>query len=174
MPASVNLDEFLTHTEWERVSWHSWFPRYAPAAFATGLGPHGDGRLKTVADVIRHVFSAEMRYVDRLSGRPLTDPASIPSEFEPLFEFGRRSRRELRTLVETLPAARWDVPESHTILDQKLRLTPRKIVVHVLLHEIRHWAQIATVLRQNGFKCDSHDFLFSPALGGDPRIAAPD
>jgi hypothetical protein len=40
----------------------------------------------------------------------------------------------------------------------------------VLLHEIRHWAQIATLLRHNGIKGDLHDFLFSPALGGDARL----
>jgi hypothetical protein len=31
-----------------------------------------------------------------------------------------------------------------------LTVTPRKIVVNVLLHETRHWAQIATLLRFNG------------------------
>src|SRR5215469_3868262 len=27
------------------------------------------------------------------------------------------------------------------------KATPKKIIIHVLAHEIRHWAQIATVLR---------------------------
>jgi len=35
----------------------------------------------------------------------------------------------------------------------------------VLMHEIRHWAQIATLLRTDEF----HDFLFSPVLGGEYR-----
>jgi uncharacterized damage-inducible protein DinB len=127
--------------------------------------------MHTVADVVRHVFGAEMRYVDRLSNRPITDWASIPTSSADVFSFGRKSRAALRALLVGLPAARWDTPEVHQLLDWKLRLTPRKIVVHVLLHEIRHWAQIATVLRQNGLKADFHDFLFSPALGGDPRVA---
>ena len=39
--------------------------------------------------------------------------------------------------------------------------------MHVLMHEIRHWAQIATLLRLNGVAGEFHDFLFSPVLGGE-------
>jgi uncharacterized damage-inducible protein DinB len=37
------------------------------------------------------------------------------------------------------------------------------------MHEIRHWAQIATLLRINGYPVDMHDFLFSPAMGAETR-----
>jgi uncharacterized damage-inducible protein DinB len=43
------------------------------------------------------------------------------------------------------------------------------IIVHVLVHEIRHWAQIATLLRLNGVTGEFHDFLFSSAMGGEPK-----
>jgi len=35
------------------------------------------------------------------------------------------------------------------------------------MHEIRHWAQIGTLLRLTGLKGEFHDFLFSPVLGGE-------
>ncbi len=60
------------------------------------------------------------------------------------------------------PDTKWDVPEELTI-GRTFRVTPRRIVVHILLHEIRHWAQIATLLRLNGFAVEWHDFLFSAA-----------
>jgi hypothetical protein len=50
-----------------------------------------------------------------------------------------------------------------------LKATPRTIIIHVRTHEIRHWAQIVTVLRLNGSKGDFHDFIFSPVLGGEFR-----
>jgi uncharacterized damage-inducible protein DinB len=50
-------------------------------------------------------------------------------------------------------------------MDNVFTITPRKIVVHILLHEMRHWAQIATLLRMNGFAGEMHDFLFSPVMG---------
>jgi hypothetical protein len=35
------------------------------------------------------------------------------------------------------------------------------------MHEIRHWAQIATLMRLNGHPVEWHDFLMSPVLGGE-------
>jgi uncharacterized damage-inducible protein DinB len=65
------------------------------------------------------------------------------------------------------PAKDWDVPQEFSLMNNSLRATPRKIVVHVLIHEIRHWAQIGTLLRLNGLTGEFHDFLFSPVLGGE-------
>ena len=62
--------------------------------------------------MIRHIFSAEKRYIDRLSNRPLTDTASIPNDgLEAFFQFGRQSRADLRAFVESDPAQDWDIPQ---------------------------------------------------------------
>lgn len=135
-----------------------------------GVGPHGDGRFEAVGELIRHIFSAEKRYVERLSDRPLTETSAIPTDdVERLFRFGHQSRSELRKFIEEFPDERWDAPEELTLMKSTLKVTPRKIVIHVLLHEIRHWAQIATLLRLQGVKGGFHDFLFSPVLGGELR-----
>jgi uncharacterized damage-inducible protein DinB len=55
------------------------------------------------------------------------------------------------------------------LLNSTVRATPRKIVVHVLLHEIRHWPQIAALLRLNGIVAELRDFIFSPILLGEIR-----
>jgi uncharacterized damage-inducible protein DinB len=116
------------------------------------------------------MFSAEKRYIDRLSGRALTDTASVPNDhIEALFQFSQQSRKDLREFVERFPAQEWDVPQEHKILNYFLRATPRKIVVHILVHEIRHWAQIATLFRLHGLTDEFHDFLFSPVMGGEFR-----
>ena len=87
-----------------------------------------------------------------------------------MFEFGQQSRKELRELLETFPAAQWDVPLELKILKFVVNATPRKIVTHVVMHEIRHWAQIGTLLRLNGFVGDAQDFLGSPVMGGGWKI----
>jgi uncharacterized damage-inducible protein DinB len=46
------------------------------------------------------------------------------------------------------------------------RATPKKIVLHVLMHEIRHWAQIAAMLWLNGIVDQWHDLIVSPVMGG--------
>lgn len=173
MPVGLNLNELIEYTDWEREKWKDWLRQHGDQVLAIGAGPHGDGRFQTIGDLVKHIFSAEKRYVDRLSNRPLTDPASIPNNgIEPLFQFGRQSRTDLIHYVNTLPAQEWDVPQTFTLMNNSLTVTPRKIVLHVLLHEVRHWAQIATLFRLNGLTVEFHDFLFSPVLGGTFERAA--
>jgi hypothetical protein len=57
-----------------------------------------------VGEVIRHIFSAETRYVDRLSGRAITDTSSVPADnLEALFQLGQQSRESLKDLIERFP-----------------------------------------------------------------------
>jgi uncharacterized damage-inducible protein DinB len=173
MPVQLNLTDLMDYTEWEREKWRSLL-RQRAEALSIGTGPNGDGRFATVHDVVKHVFSAELRYVERLSGAPLTDTAAIATEdADALFRFGERSRAALRQFVERLPADGWDAMLEFPLMNSVVRATPRKVVTHVLLHETRHWAQLATLLRLHGVTDGFHDFLLSPILGGGiERVAA--
>ena len=166
----IDLNLLLDYTDWERQKWHDWLRQHGDRVLVTSTGPNSDARFETLGDLVRHIFSAEKRYVERLSDKPLSDTASIPTEnIEALFNFGQESRKALREFIDTLPAQQWDAPRDYVMMNHPIRATPKKFVINVLLHEIRHWAQIATLVRQNGLKGDFHDFLFSPALGGDAR-----
>jgi len=169
----LSLIEFIEYTDWERGKWFDWFRQHGDGVLATSAGPHGDGRFQTVGDVVRHIFSAEKRYIDRLSNRSLTDTASIPNgDVEALFDFGRQTRADLKEFVRSFPAQDWDVVQEFSFMNNSLRATPKKLVVHVLMHEIRHWAQIGTLFRLTGLKGEFHDFLFSPVLGGELKRSA--
>jgi hypothetical protein len=92
-------------------------------------GPCGDGRFEKVGELVRHIFSAEKRYVERLSDRPTTDTATIPADdVEALFQFGQRSRRELREFIEALPVEDGDAPSEFKLMNSSLTATPKKIV----------------------------------------------
>jgi uncharacterized damage-inducible protein DinB len=170
MPVQLSLNDLIDYTEWEQQKWHERLRQQGNEVLKTGVGPHGDGRFETVGELVRHIFSAEKRYVERLLGRQLSDTGSVPADnLEVLFQFGEESRRELKNFVEKFPTDKWDVPLEFKLMNSVLTLTPRKIIVHVLVHEIRHWAQIATLLRLNGVTGEFHDFLFSTAMGGDPK-----
>jgi uncharacterized damage-inducible protein DinB len=173
MPVQLSLDDLIDYTDWERQKWHERLRQQGNEVLKTGVGPHGDGRFGTVGDLVRHIFSAEKRYVERLLVRPLTDTSYVPADnLEALFQFGDESRRELKDFVEAFPAEKWDVPFEFKLINSVLRVTPKKIIVHVLVHEMRHWAQIATLLRQNGMTGEFHDFLFSTAMGGERERAS--
>jgi uncharacterized damage-inducible protein DinB len=168
----INTSVLMEYTDWERQQWHDWLRQHGEA-LNTSVGPHADARFQTVGDVVKHIFSVEERYMERLSDQPLTDTASIPNDnLDALFEFGRQSRKAMAKFVGTFHAEAWDVPKDFQFFGNFLRATPKKVIIHVLLHEIRHWAQIATLFRLNGLKADSHDFLFSPVLGGEFRCQA--
>jgi uncharacterized damage-inducible protein DinB len=52
----------------------------------------------------------------------------------------------------------WVPPEARTV-------SRRKVAVHALFHSQRHWAQLATLVRNAGFPSGfKGDLLFSPAL----------
>ena len=167
MPVNLSLIDLIQYTDWERQKWYDWLRQHGDEVLKISAGPHGDGRFSTVGEVVRHIFSAEKRYVERLKGRSLTDTGNVPTaDIEALFQFSQQSRNELKEFFETFPAQEWDIPQDFRLLDYSLTASPRKIIIHVLMHEIRHWAQIATLLRLNGLRCEFHDFLFSPVLGG--------
>ena len=170
MSVSVSFQELMEFTEWERGKWHQWLCDRGDAVLAVGAGPHGDGRFESVGDLVKHIFIAEKHHVDRLSNRPITDPAAIAgNNIESLFQFGRRSRQDLKAFVESFPAQDWDVSREFRIMDKPVSVTPRKFILHILMHEIRHWAQIATILRLNAMPGGFADFLFSPLMAGPSK-----
>jgi uncharacterized damage-inducible protein DinB len=169
MQIGLSFDDFTAYTGWEREKWRCWFKEHGDEPLRISAGPHGDGRFETIGDVVRHIFGAEKRYVERLSGLPLTDLATIPNDSaETLFQFAHTSRKELKEFVGKFAAGEWDVEQELKFpnLNMVARATPKKIVLHVLMHEIRHWAQIATMLRLNGLVDQWHDLIVSPVMGG--------
>jgi len=159
----LSINDLLDYTDWQRNKWHAWMMQQQEDVLKISVGPHGDGRFESIGDLIRHIFSAEKRYIERLSGRPLTDTTSVPvNKVDMLFKFSEQGRRDLRIFIDSFPSTDWDVPKDLTVGTYSLKATPRKTVIHILMHEIRHWAQIATLLRLHGMKDEFHDFLFSP------------
>ena len=70
---------------------------------------------------MRHMFSAEKRYVERLSGLAMTDTAAIPTnDVEALFRFGQQSRRDLRDFVKILAADEWDAEKEFNLMNSSM------------------------------------------------------
>lgn len=171
MYPALDFGDLMEYTAWQRARWLTWF-RDHPDALTMSAGPHGDGRFTTVGDVVKHVFGAETRYVQRLTGQPLSDMNDVPSnDVGALFAIGERGRRELKRFIEGLAQQEWEAPRELRIMSFLVTATPKKIVMHSLMHEIRHWAQLATICRMNGVAGEFHDFLASPVWGGEFRPA---
>jgi uncharacterized damage-inducible protein DinB len=163
----LSFDDLIDYTEWQRARWREWF-RERPGMLALSTGDHGDGRFTTVGDVVKHIFGAELRYVQRLVGEPLDDLAAVPSDdVEQLFRKGDETRQRMKQLLGTMPVDQWNMPRQFSVLQYRVTATPRKIVAHTLMHEVRHWAQLATMCRMSGHGPDPCDLLASPLWGGE-------
>ena len=162
MSFAAAIEYLLEYTEWDRTGWSAYFRAQGPEVFAADLGPNSDGRIKNIGELVRHIFAAEKRYVERIRGLPLTDSADVPADdADALFELGRQSRESLRALVRELPEDALNTPQEIQLTSMRRVVTPKTMIVQAVTHEIRHWAQIATLLRIKGRKTGPHDFLVS-------------
>jgi uncharacterized damage-inducible protein DinB len=127
--------------------------------------PMGEGRLATLRGVLVHVFAVELRYAQRLLGEPVSSYESLPQgSLDEIFAIGVEARSKLGSFLETDPDLDRDLT-FETLTAGTRSASARKIVTHSMLHGIRHWAQIATVLRQRGYPAQwFHDILLSDAL----------
>jgi uncharacterized damage-inducible protein DinB len=148
----------LTSTEHHR--WHDWFVEH-PDAWAT---PFAAGRMATIGGVVLHIFAVELRYTQRLSDREVTAWDDFrQTSIEDVFELGDNARGQLVLFLTTAPEKELDrVLTFQTLTAGTVSASKHKIASNIFLHDIRHWGQIATVLRQNGFADQwPHDFLLS-------------
>jgi len=122
---------------------------------------------KSVRELVLHILAVEMRYAERLLEENVTEYNQLPAgTVEELFATGERSSEKMRRFVKLADDAEWKkVMTFPTRTAGILSASKRKIFVHALLHGVRHWAQLATFLRQQGHKQPwPHDFIFSDVL----------
>jgi uncharacterized damage-inducible protein DinB len=160
---NMTFEELERYTQEEREKWRSWFAAH-PDAMDVEMQPWG--RYATVGAVIDHIFLVERRHLQRLRDAPLDNETGLSGRHAPpLFDYGASVRRELDQFVAELDDDVADEARTFTVQTGEFVLTPRKLLFHVLLHETRHWAQIAHALRRAGLEPPgNHDLFFSRAL----------
>ena len=163
MSLSLTFDELLRYTTAERDKWRRWLVEH-PEAVEAPVQP--DGRFPTVGKLIDHIFLVERRHLQRLAGTTPADRTGLTgSNASPLFDYGESVRRELEQYVSDLDDGVADQVRTFEIRNEQWRATPRKLLFHMLVHETRHWAQIALAVRLGGFEPPGdHDLIFSKAL----------
>jgi uncharacterized damage-inducible protein DinB len=159
----LEFDELARYTQEERDKWRSWFAAH-PEALEMEVQP--GGRYPTVGALIDHIFLVERRHLQRLRSAPLDTKTGLSGHHAPpLFDYGASVRRELDQFVAELDDYVADEPRTFTVQTGDFLLTPRKLLFHCLLHETRHWAQIALAVRRAGLEPPgNHDLFFSKAL----------
>ena len=163
MTLTISLDELLAWTAEERAKWLPWL-KANPAALDAPVQP--GGRFPTVASLIDHVFLVEVRHTLRLQGKDLPAESHIrPGDIDGLFNYAERGRAAVHAYLPTLGAEDAATPRDVVVATGTYPLSPRKLLFHMALHEVRHWAQIAAAVRMAGFAPPGdHDLFYSKAL----------
>ena len=128
----------------------------------------GIGGAATVQDLIRHIWGADLRWAQRLAGVPETPREAVPlGPVEVLFRLHQEAAELFRGLLADAQQ-NWDAPytlEANWLPPEHSTFSRRKVLAHALFHGQRHWAQLATLLREAGTPSGFHgDILFSPSL----------
>lgn len=160
----LEFEELLRYTQEERDKWRGWFVAH-PEAMELEVQP--GGRHATVGSLIDHIFLVERRHLQRLRGAELDAKTGLSGRHAPpLFDYGASVRRELDQLTSELDDDAADEPRKVTVQSGgEYMITPRKLLFHCLLHETRHWAQIALAIRRSGIEPPgNHDLFYSRAM----------
>ena len=161
--AAITLDELLADNDAATEKWKAWFAAN-PAALEVPCAIYNSG---TVRGLLKHIFAVELRHSQRLLGQEVTSYDAIPvGSLEDLMAIHAQAIQNLRKFLSTASdAALLEVIPLQTVSAGTLHASRRKLFAHILLHSMRHQAQLTSLLREAGYKTDwPKDFLFSEAL----------
>lgn len=145
MTLGIELRELLDYSDHERRKWREWIgttPSRLEIPFQAG------GRFPTIGSLFDHIFLVERRHLSRLEGGTPPDTTGVrPGDWKTLFEYADLVRAALRKYLSDLDED--EARQKMTIVAQSgtRTMTRRWLATHIVLHEIRHLAQIAYAAR---------------------------
>ena len=161
MSITAGLPELLTYSDHERAKWRVWLDA-DPARLELPCQP--GGRFATIGSLLDHMFLVERRHLSRLEGATPPESTGVkPGDVKGLFEYAELVRADFRRFVTTLDDDAAAQSFTFTIPAGPMTMTRRKLATHVVLHEVRHLAQVAMAARLAGVEPPGeHDLFFCP------------
>ena len=162
--AQLTFAEMLQANVSETAKWRQWFDAQPSTILEVRLSI---ALAKDVREFLLHIFAVELRYAERLKGVPVTDYETLPTQtVADLFGIGVRAREMYHDYLATVTDEDLaGIIEFHTRTAGIMRSSKRKIFLHAMLHGVRHWAQLATALREAGHPTNwGKDFLYSDVM----------
>ncbi|HMF63209.1 MAG TPA: DinB family protein [Edaphobacter sp.] len=158
-PLALTAEEVLAWHEKNTAYWRQLLTDH-PEALAIPCDIAGT---KSAGELLQHIVAVELRYAERLAGLPATDYAAIPFDsVASIYATHGRSATLFRNLLATTEIEWNERIEFVTRSMGPARASRKAIFFHALLHGERHYAQLATLLRQHGIKPGwPMDYLFT-------------
>jgi uncharacterized damage-inducible protein DinB len=158
MSVSIALEELLDYSDHERRKWRAWLGAN-PDRLRLRFQP--DAKLDTIGALLDHTFLVERRHLARLEGGTPPESTGIPpGDVDGLFDYADLVRADLRRYLVDL-----DEDEARQTMTVATRagtrlMTRKDLATHMVLHEIRHLAQIAYAARIAGHAPPGEHDLF--------------
>ena len=162
----ISFPELQSYTQEERRKWRAWLEKQPAAALEVPVGEAGTDTA-TARGVLWHIAIVELFYAEFISGKKeKSDYRALPhNTLEEIWRIGDPAHQQLSEYLATCSEA--DL-SAVLVLERgsfRVEASRRKMLGHVFLHSLRHWAQLAMAMRQHGYKTDwQHDFIFTEAL----------
>jgi uncharacterized damage-inducible protein DinB len=164
MSVPVDFNRLMDYVAHERGKWKTWLeadPSRLTVSFQEGM------RFPTINGLLDHVFWVERRHLSRLQGVPLPDKTDVAEgDIAGLFAYADRAHADLRQYVNSLSEAQAAEVMHFTIPTGPVSVSRGKLAIHILVHEIRHMAQLAYAARLAGLEPPGHHDYF--AFPGQP------
>ena len=161
----ISFADLLRYNESEATKWRGWLEAQPSDLLDVPFG-NAAKRMGNVREMIWHIFITEWVYACVLNGEPYDgwDQFKRDSVAE-LFAIGDGARAGLRKYLANASDAEMGSSLTLSAAGFTISGSARKFLTHTFVHSLRHWAQLATVLRQDGHETNwPHDFVLSDAI----------
>lgn len=162
---AVTLEDLLADYEATAARWRKFFEDTPGAA----LVPTDIAGSKNIGELVWHIYAASFRHAQRLLGEEVTDLESFTTvrDIPAAFALEAEAVKKLQQfLANTSEAALEEQLEFQSRITGRISYgSRRKLCMHLLVHAIRHWAQIGTLARLGGYPPDwPQDIWFSEGI----------
>jgi uncharacterized damage-inducible protein DinB len=160
MDPGMQFAYLLAYNADETDHWKRWFTQH-PAALDLPCDVAGAG---TVRKLLLHIFATELFFANHVLDHPKIDYESLPAgALDELFAISVEAREKFSKFLAGASLEDWTTPTAVGL--GNLKASKRKMVTQAVLHSVHHRGQLATFLRQQGFKQDwTHDFILSKVI----------
>lgn len=157
---TLTAEEMLAWLEKTSTNWHALVEAH-PEILEL---PCDVREVSTAGGLLQHIVAVELRYAERLAGLPASDYAAVAFDSsDAIYATHQRAVELFRQQLET--DVDWNERmEYMTRSLGMLRSSRKSVLFHAILHSIRHYAQLATLVRQHGISPGwPMDYLFMDA-----------
>ncbi len=145
---TLSAEEMLAWLETTSTNWRALLEQH-PELLALPCDVMSVG---TAGALLQHIVAVEVRYAEQLSALPITQYAEVPFDSAAaIYATHERAMTLYRALLAT--DVDWNAKFDYVSRSMgKLRSSRKTVLFHAILHAIRHYAQLATLVRQHGIK----------------------